>query len=35
MTTENVQIKDLHGVTAIGKEHIDNNLGVRKIINLK
>jgi DNA-damage-inducible protein D len=32
MTTENVQIKDLHGVTAIGKEHVDNNLGVRKIM---
>ncbi|MCL2760282.1 MAG: DNA damage-inducible protein D [Desulfuromonadales bacterium] len=32
MTTENVQIKDLHGVTAIEKEHVDNNLGVRKIM---
>jgi len=32
MTTENVQIKDLHGVSAIEKEHVDNNLGVRKIM---
>ena len=32
MTTENVQIKDLHGVPAIEKEHVDNNLGVRKIM---
>ncbi len=32
MTAENVQIKDLHGVPAIEKEHIDNNLGVRKIM---
>jgi DNA-damage-inducible protein D len=32
MTTENVQIKDLYGVPAIEKEHIDNNLGVRKIM---
>ena len=32
MTTENVQIKDLHGVPSIEKEHIDNNLGVRKIM---
>jgi len=29
---ENVQIKDLHGVPSIEKEHIDNNLGVRKIM---
>ena len=32
MTAENVQIKDLHGVPAIEQEHIDNNLGVRKIM---
>jgi DNA-damage-inducible protein D len=32
MTAENVQIKDLQGVPAIGKEHVDNNLGVRKIM---
>jgi len=32
MTAENVQVKDLHGVPAIEKEHIDNNLGVRKIM---
>ena len=32
MTAENVQIKNLHGVPAIEKEHIDNNLGVRKIM---
>ena len=32
MTAENVQIKDLQGVPAIEKEHIDNNLGVRKIM---
>jgi len=32
MTAENVQIKDLQGVTAIEKEHVDNNLGVRKIM---
>jgi len=32
MTTENAQIKDLHGVSAIEKEHVDNNLGVRKIM---
>jgi len=32
MTTENVQIKDLHGVSSIEKEHVDNNLGVRKIM---
>jgi len=32
MTAENVQIKDLHGVPEIEKEHIDNNLGVRKIM---
>jgi len=32
MTAENVQVKDLHGVSSIEKEHIDNNLGVRKIM---
>ena len=32
MTAENVQIKDLHGVHSIEKEHIENNLGVRKIM---
>jgi DNA-damage-inducible protein D len=32
MTAENVQVKDLKGVPAIEKEHIDNNLGVRKIM---
>jgi len=32
MTAENVQIKDLHGVPSIEKEHVDNNLGVRKIM---
>jgi len=32
MTAENVQVKDLHGVPAIEKEHVENNLGVRKIM---
>jgi DNA-damage-inducible protein D len=32
MTAENVQIKNLYGVPSIEKEHIDNNLGVRKIM---
>jgi len=32
ITTENVQMKDLHGVPEIEKEHIENNLGVRKIM---
>ena len=32
MTAENVQVKDLKGVPSIEKEHIDNNLGVRKIM---
>jgi DNA-damage-inducible protein D len=32
MTAENVQLKDLSGIQAIEKEHIDNNLGVRKIM---
>jgi len=32
MTAENVQIKDLHGIPEIEKEHVDNNAGVRKIM---
>lgn len=32
MTAENVQIKNLTGQSAIEKEHVDNNLGVRKIM---
>ena len=32
MTAENVQLKNLHGASTIEKEHIDNNLGVRKIM---
>ncbi|MDR3180511.1 MAG: DNA damage-inducible protein D [Prevotellaceae bacterium] len=32
MTTENVQLKNLKGVPAIEKEHVENNLGVRKIM---
>lgn len=32
MTAENVQLKNLSGQSAIEKEHIDNNLGVRKIM---
>jgi DNA-damage-inducible protein D len=32
MTTENVQIKDLTSVPDIEKEHVENNLGVRKIM---
>ncbi len=32
MTAENVQLKNLTGVPAIEREHIDNNLGVRKIM---
>jgi DNA-damage-inducible protein D len=32
MTAENVQLKNLAGVSAIEKEHVDNNLGVRKIM---
>lgn len=32
MTTENVQIKNLSGQTAIENEHVENNLGVRKIM---
>jgi DNA-damage-inducible protein D len=32
MTAENVQIKNLYGIPVIEKEHVDNNLGVRKIM---
>ncbi|MCL2650860.1 MAG: DNA damage-inducible protein D [Candidatus Azobacteroides sp.] len=32
MTTENVQIKNLSGISKIEKEHIDNNFGVRKLM---
>jgi DNA-damage-inducible protein D len=32
MTAENVQIKNLTGVPSIEKEHVDNNLDVRKIM---
>jgi len=32
MTSVNVQTKDLHGVRPIEKEHIDNNLAVRKML---
>lgn len=32
MTSVNVQQKDLHGVPSIEKEHIDNNLAVRKMM---
>jgi len=32
MTAENVQIKNLSGQSAIEKEHVDNNIGVRKIM---
>ncbi len=32
MTAENVQIKNLSTQSAIEKEHVDNNLGVRKIM---
>jgi DNA-damage-inducible protein D len=32
MTAENVQIKNLAGVPAIEREHVENNLGVRKIM---
>lgn len=32
MTSVNVQQKDLHGVTPIGQEHVDNNLAVRKML---
>jgi DNA-damage-inducible protein D len=32
MTAENIQLKNLSGIHSIEKEHIDNNLGVRKIM---
>lgn len=32
MTAENAQIKNLNGVAAIEREHVENNLGVRKIM---
>ena len=32
ITAENVQLKDLSGIPAIEKEHVENNLGVRKIM---
>ena len=32
MTAENVQIKNLSGQPAIEKEHVENNLGVRRIM---
>jgi len=32
MTSVNVQTKDLHGVNPIEKEHVDNNLAVRKML---
>jgi DNA-damage-inducible protein D len=32
MTAENVQLKNLSGTPAIEREHVDNNLGVRKIM---
>ena len=32
MTAENTQMKDLTGIPAIEKEHVENNLGVRKIM---
>ena len=32
LTAENVQTKNLHGQRPIEKEHIENNLGVRKIV---
>ena len=32
MTAENIQLKDLNGQTSIEKEHVDNNLGVRELI---
>ena len=33
LTSHNVVEKDLHGEMAIGKEHIDNNAAVRKMLN--
>lgn len=32
MTSVNVQQKDLHGVANIEKEHVDNNIAVRKML---
>ncbi len=32
MTSVNVQQKDLHGVKSIQREHVDNNLAVRKML---
>lgn len=32
MTGINVQSKDLHGVSPIEKEHVDNNLAVREML---
>ncbi|MBR2369940.1 MAG: DNA damage-inducible protein D [Paludibacteraceae bacterium] len=32
MTNVNVQSKDLHGESAIGKEHVDNNIAVRGML---
>ena len=32
MTSVNVQSKDLHGETAITREHVDNNAAVRKML---
>lgn len=32
MTSVNVQQKDLHGMTSIEREHVDNNLAVRKML---
>jgi len=32
MTSVNVQAKDLNGIAKIEKEHIDNNLAVRKML---
>jgi DNA-damage-inducible protein D len=32
LTSHNVVEKDLHGETAIGKEHVDNNIAVRKML---
>lgn len=32
LTSHNVEVKDLKGVTPIGKEHVDNNKAVRKML---
>ena len=32
MTSVNVQQKDLHGMNSIEREHVDNNLAVRKML---